>query len=491
MLFNSTRFVFFFPIVVAAYFALPFRFRWVLLLAASYYFYACWRVEYSVLLIISTLVDYSAAIMMGRTAQKRVRRRYLILSIGANLGLLFVFKYYNFFRGAVAAGLSGVNVACPLPVSHFLLPLGISFYTFQTMSYVIEVYRGRQRPEKHLGIFALYVSFFPQLVAGPIERSYNLLPQFAVGPFEKHRFDYDRVTNGMKLMAWGFFKKVVIADRLAVIVDHVYGDPTQYEGFGLTLATVLFAFQIFCDFSGYSDIAIGAAQVLGFKLMQNFRRPYFATSVAEFWRRWHISLSTWFRDYVYIPLGGNRVALPRWYLNIIVVFLLSGLWHGANWTFLVWGGLHAAYMLAGRAGRPVRERVAGALGLTKRPRIEQGIRMLTTFALVTFAWIFFRAPSLSEALYIVRNLPSGWGVLLSPAQIVDTIGSMCSLPDFLFVLAMIVVMECGHVLQARGNVIEFLAQRPVWVRWPVYSALVWCIFLFGIFTHKEFIYFRF
>ena len=488
MLFNSTRFIIFFPIVVGLYFFLPFRLRWLFLLAASYYFYTCWRVEYVALLIASTLVDYFAGLMMGRTDEKAARRKYLILSICTNLALLFSFKYYNFFRESIEIALGALNIGYTLPVSHFLLPIGISFYSFQSMSYTIEVYRGNQKPQRHLGIFALYVAFFPQLVAGPIERAHNLLPQLLL----KHRFDYERVANGLKLMTWGFFKKVVIADRLAQLVDPVYADPTQHQGIPLAIATVFFAFQIFCDFSGYTDIAIGAGQVLGIKLMNNFKRPYFATSVTEFWRRWHISLSTWFRDYVYIPLGGNRVAVPRWYANIFIVFLLSGLWHGANWTFLVWGALHATYMVLGRILRPAREKGAALVRLDKVPHLGHGIRIATTFLLVTFAWIFFRANSMSDALYIVRTLPTGWHIVWDLQQLEATIFSLGLIKrDFLLVVALIVAMECVHALQARGSVIGFLAQRPVWIRWSVYSALVWCIFLFGIFTHKEFIYFTF
>ena len=487
MLFNSTRFVFFFPAVVAVYFAMPHRFRWVLLLCASYYFYMCWRVGYVALLLISTLVDYCAALMMDRTQSKRARLAWLILSLSTNLGLLFFFKYYNFFAGSLDVALRPFNLASHLPASNLLLPVGISFYTFQTLSYTIEVYRGNQKPRTHLGKFALYVAFFPQLVAGPIERARNLLPQM----YERHPFDYDRVTNGMKLMAWGFFKKVVIADRLAILVDCVYADPTQHEGFGLTLATVLFAFQIFCDFSGYSDIAIGAAQVFGFKLMANFRRPYHAASVAEFWGRWHISLSTWFRDYVYIPLGGNRVSKIRWHFNIMAVFLLSGLWHGADWRFVIWGALHGTYLLAGRALMPVRERAARLLRLDQVPRLHQALRIAATFILVDFAWIFFRARNLSDAVYIVTHLGTGWHVVLEFQQLRDTVASMCLLNEFLIAIAMLAAMECVHLLQTRTGVIAFVARRPIWVRWAAYSLLVWCIFLFGIFTHKEFIYFRF
>jgi len=483
MLFNSAEFFLFFPAVAAVYFALPGRLRCPLLLGASYWFYMAWEPGYVLLILVSTLVCYGAGLGMGAQPDRSGRRRYLVLALAVNLGLLFFFKYYNFFADALRP-LAPVS----LPGSRFLLPLGISFFTFQSLSYVIEVYRGRWEPERHLGRLALYVAFFPQLVAGPIERPGNLLPQFR----KVHRFDYDRVTNGIKLMAWGLFKKMVIADRLAVLVDHVYADPTQYEGLPLALATVCFAFQIFCDFSGYSDIAIGAAGVLGFKLMTNFQRPYFARSVAEFWRRWHISLSTWFRDYVYIPLGGSRVALPRWHVNILVVFLLSGMWHGANWTFLAWGLVHAAYLLAGRALAPVRERAAALTGLARAPRLRHVLQLATTFALVCFGWIFFRANSLSDALHIVAHLPRGWGVVFEPERLAALVFSLgLTRGELLFAAAMVVLMELGHAAQSRGSVVAWLGGRPMWFRWAVYSALVWTIFLFGVFQHKEFIYFTF
>jgi D-alanyl-lipoteichoic acid acyltransferase DltB (MBOAT superfamily) len=488
MLFNSTHFAVFFPLVVGVYFATPHRFRWCLLLAASYYFYMCWRPGYVVLIMISTLVDYAAGILMGRTPDRVVRRRYLILSLCSNLGLLFFFKYYNFFNDTLRIFTDSLDLGFSLPASHFLLPVGLSFYTFQSLTYTIGVYRGTVKPEKHLGLFAAFVCFFPQLVAGPIERAQNLLPQF----LEKHAFDYDRVTNGLKLMTWGLFKKCVIADRLAQLVDHVYNNPTQYQGPPLALATVFFAFQIFCDFSGYSDIAVGAAQVLGFKLMTNFRRPYFATSVGEFWHRWHISLSTWFRDYVYIPLGGNRVRLARWYYNLLVVFLLSGLWHGAHWKFLAWGALHGSYMICGHALRSVRATITALTGLERAPHLRHALQIALTFGLVCFAWIFFRANNLADAVYIVQHLCRGWSMLLDVPRLRDTVFSL-GLPrdEFMLALAMILVMECAHILQARGSVLRRLAGQPIWLRWTVYSLLLWCIFLFGVFRHKEFIYFTF
>ncbi|MCE7945771.1 MAG: MBOAT family protein, partial [Chlorobi bacterium CHB1] len=304
MLFHSLEFIIFFPVVVAIYFLAPLRFRQFFLLLASYYFYMCWKAEYAVLILLSTGIDYVAALHMHKTSG----------------------------RG---------NIFYEFPLFDILLPVGISFYTFQTLSYTIDVYRSEKTPERNFIKFALYVTFFPQLVAGPIERSTRLLPQFD----HEHKFDANRVVSGLRLMLWGFFKKLVIADRLALYVNEVYNNPADYTGLPVIIATYFFAFQIYCDFSAYSDIAIGAARVLGFDLMKNFRQPYLAQSIGEFWKRWHISLSTWFRDYLYIPLGGNRVSRLRWYVNLMAVFLISGLWHGANWTFVVWGALHGSYFV--------------------------------------------------------------------------------------------------------------------------------------------------
>ena len=344
MLFNSLEFLLFLPVVLVCYALTPRHLRWIPLLAASYYFYASWRLEYLTLILASTAVDYAAGLALGRVTNRASRRALVGLSLVANLGILLFFKYANFFAqtwsSMIGAGADG-------SLHTFLLPVGISFYTFQTLSYTIDVYRGRIEPERHLGRFALYVAFFPQLVAGPIERAGRLLPQVTrmASP------NTDQIVSGLRLALWGFFKKVVIADRLALVVDQVYGNPADQSGITWLIGTYFFAFQIYCDFSGYSDIAIGVARLLGFDLMKNFRVPYSASSLREFWGRWHISLSTWFRDYVYIGLGGNRVQLGRWIANILVTFLVSGLWHGANWTFVVWGGLHGAYLVIEHALR--------------------------------------------------------------------------------------------------------------------------------------------
>ncbi len=488
MLFNSFQYALFFPVVAAVYFALPHRARWAWLLAASYVFYMAWKPGYAALLLSSTLVNYAAGLGMGAAHNQAARRAWLLLSLAASLGLLFFFKYYAFFGAQVRPLTEWLGWPPLLPEARWVLPVGISFYTFQVLSYSIEVYRRRQAPERHPGRFALYVAFFPQLVAGPIERAQRLLPQLAA----RHDFDYRRVTDGLTLMVWGLFQKVVIADRLAPMVNHVYGAPERCDGPVLVFATVLFAYQIYCDFAGYTNIALGTAEVFGVKLMDNFRRPYFAVSTADFWRRWHISLSTWFRDYLYIPLGGNRVAAPRWTVNILIVFLLSGLWHGAAWTFVLWGLLHGLYLVAGRLLRGLRARAAEALGLARRPVALRLLQTGATFLLVTFAWIFFRAASIDDAVTVVSRLGTGWNALVHPSALADTRALLGAWPrEVWLAVALVIFLECVHAVQAQGPIRPRLRAQPLPVRWLVYSAGLWAIFLFGVLKQQEFIYFVF
>jgi len=453
-----------------------------MLLLASYYFYMCWKAEYVVLIMASTLVDYYAGIQMGRQDSKLKRRKYLILSLITNLGLLFSFKYANFFNSSFQTVLSHFNIFYDIPGFSLLLPVGISFYTFQTLSYSIDVYRGIRKPERHLGIFALYVSFFPQLVAGPIERSQRLLPQF----YKKHEFDYQRVTSGLKLMAWGFFKKLVIADRVAVYVNAVYGDPQNFTGAPVILATYFFAIQIYCDFSGYSDIAIGAARVMGYDLMKNFRRPYFSASISEFWGRWHISLSTWFKDYVYIPLGGNRVLKYRWFFNLFITFLISGLWHGANWTFVLWGALHGFYLIFSIVTKGVRVKLVRWVGLDRYPNLHRALQVLVTFSLVTFAWIIFRANTLSDAVTIIKNI-----ILINLSNLHINVVDGMPRNELIIAFCAIGFMECVHWAQSRGSIIQMVANRSILVRFGIYYVFVASIILFGKFGVSEFIYFQF
>jgi alginate O-acetyltransferase complex protein AlgI len=482
MLFNSVHFLIFYPVVVCAFFALNKRYRWLLLLIASYYFYMVWEPIYILLIIASTSIDFIAARRIAGAKSLWRKRSWLIASIAVNLGLLLSFKYFNFFAGIMQDIFDTLSISVRLPESDLLLPVGISFYTFQTLSYTIECYKGKFTPEKHLGIFALYVAFFPQLVAGPIERPGNLLKQLR----KQVVFDYQRVTLGIKRIGWGLFKKVVVADRLAAMVDSVYGNPQHHEGPVFVLATVLFAFQIYCDFSGYSDIAIGAAKILGIDLMENFRSPYFSRSIAEFWRRWHISLSTWFRDYVYIPLGGYKVSLSRRCLALIAVFLISGLWHGANWTFVIWGALHGVYLLCAvlMAGPLKRVRVV----MNRWPIVFHVIQVALTLVLVNFAWIFFRASSLPDALYIISHIGAGWDL----AAMRSIISGLELGSGYMAIAAgAIIAVIVFDIIDSRKSVWTVLSQKPWWVRWAVYYAIVSAILTFGVFNQSAFLYFQF
>lgn len=436
---------------------------------------------YILILGFTIVIDYFAGIEIEKATGSR-RKLYLICSLVANIGVLVFFKYFNFINFNLTYLLQNFNVKNPLPYLSILLPIGLSFHTFQAMSYTIEVYRGNHEAERHFGIYALYVMFYPQLVAGPIERPQNILYQFR----EKHDFNYDNVTGGLKLAAWGLFKKVVIADRLSIVVDTVYNHPKHFNSLSLIIATVFFAFQIFCDFSGYSDMAIGIARVMGFKLMTNFNKPYQAKTLNEFWQRWHISLSTWFRDYLYIPLGGNRVTIPRWYLNLFIVFLVSGLWHGANWTYIIWGALHGFYLIFALITLNFRKKINQALFIDKIPFLST----LTTFLLVAFAWIFFRADNVHIAFYIAKHIFTDIPDLIRNHHFaLEDLGLNKKEIGLSFLL--IFFLEAVHYLQNRKNIVQALAQKPVYIRWAAYYALLIAIVIFGEFSDRQFIYFQF
>ncbi len=400
MLFNSTQFLLFLPIVLIGYFLVPHRVRWVFVLICSYYFYMCWRIEYVLLIMFSTLFDFFVVRAMGDAQDPKARSRWLWASLGMNVGVLFFFKYFDFLSGSAnaVAGLAGGGA--PFPILHVLLPVGISFYTFQSMAYAIDVYRGQKEPERHLGYFALFVCYWPQLVAGPIERSGVMLPKLKA----RTAFDYDRTLIGLNRIAYGFFKKVVVADRLAVYVNEVYGHPQDFGTIAVAVAALFFAFQIYCDFSGYTDIAIGCARIMGVNLTENFDRPYLSKSITEFWRRWHISLSSWFKDYVYIPLGGSRVVKWRMYYNLFITFLVSGLWHGANWTFVIWGAFHGILLVWERWSDAGRTRLRTQTFLAKVPRIVNFASLSITFVLVVVGWVFFRAKNFGQAMTVLRKL---------------------------------------------------------------------------------------
>ena len=482
MLFNSLHFLAFFPIVTLLYFLLPAGQRWLVLLVASFYFYMVWRPAFVLLILLTVTIDYVAAMLLVRTASPGRRKLLLASSITANMGILAYFKYTNFALDSVRAASDAMGLGWTIPVYDIILPIGISFHTFQSVGYAIDVYRGVLRPEHRYPRFALFVMFFPQLVAGPIERAPRLLTQLQ----KPTEFDYDRAAEGIKRIVWGMFKKVVIADRLAGYVNVVYGDPARFDGVALTVATYFFAFQIYADFSAYSDIALGSARVLGFDLMENFRRPYFARSVEEFWRRWHISLSTWFRDYLYIPLGGNRLGGWRTHVNIFIVFLISGLWHGSNWTYVVWGALHGTWIVAGRLAQRIPWQVTA-------PAWAQRV---WTFHLALLAWVFFRIGSVGEGIdLLVRaatDVPRFVASLPGVRDFYDAAIAPVLITPFDFATAVALV---GFLLAVEWGMEQgwFAGSRRArpWLERLWYDGLAVGCLLLGVFGKHEFIYFQF
>lgn len=449
-----------------------------LLLLASCIFYMAFIPYYILILFVTIGIDYYAGIKIEQSTGSK-RKLYLIVSIISTCTVLIIFKYFNFFNANFSAIAHFFDWNYPIGLINIILPIGLSFHTFQSLSYVIEVYRNKQKAERNFGIYSLYVMFYPQLVAGPIERPQNLLHQF----YEKHIIDFERIAHGLQRMLWGFFKKIVIADNLAVYVNQAYAFPHDYSGATLLVATFFFAIQIYCDFSGYSDIAIGSAEVMGFKLMDNFKTPYFALSIADFWRRWHISLSTWFRDYVYIPLGGNRVSKSRWYFNIMLTFILSGLWHGANWTYIIWGGIHGFYLSMSYIKEKISKRTVPVL-----------FQRLWVFILVLFAWIFFRANTVSDAWYIVKasvagifHPQGGLNALFLPLSNSPTSGTVY----FSLVCTVLVIFFFTEIIDYKKGLLQTLRLQKTWVRYGLYAALILAIMNLGVTQEMRFIYFQF
>ena len=468
MIFNSVHFIFFFIATTILYYALPHRFRWAFLLAISCYFYMVFRPIYILILAGTIVVDYVAGLFLESTTNPRRKKIFLVASIIANVGVLAVFKYYNFINDNLTELLGVFHLKNEIPMLRILLPIGLSFHTFQAMSYTIEVYRGKQQAEKHFGMYALYVMFYPQLVAGPIERPQNILHQLK----EKVVFNYDHIVSGLKLILWGLFVKVVIADRLSIYVDIVYNSPEHHSAISSLVATLFFTFQIYCDFSGYSSIAIGCAKVLGIDLMINFRRPYMSTSIREFWSRWHISLSTWFRDYLYIPLGGNRVSLYRNMFNLFFVFLVSGLWHGANWTFIIWGALHGLYLMM----EIVIDRLVPSI------KLPRSIRWILNFVLVAIAWVFFRASNFQTAKQILKNIYT-----FKPGHLY--IGNASYLVySFLLILFL---FAAEYNAEKLNNRYAWLYSERKVLRWSAYLLLILTLLSIGVFNGGQFIYFQF
>lgn len=497
MEFNSINFMIFFPVVLALYFVIPKTLRQIWLLAASYYFYMSWNARYALLIAASTLITYVSGIAIERYRDSgRTGRRLTVLfsCLGINLGILLFFKYGNFLIASLDRGLELLHIGSVDQRFYFLLPVGISFYTFQALGYTIDVYRGDVRAETNLIRYALFVSFFPQLVAGPIERSKNLLSQMH-NIADIKLWNARRVTSGTILMIWGFFVKMVIADRAAVLVNTVFDNYRMYGSTQLILAAVFFALQIYCDFGSYSLIAIGAAKIMGFELMENFNTPYFACSIRDFWSRWHISLSTWFRDYLYIPLGGNRRGRVRKSVNIMIVFLASGLWHGADWSYVVWGGIHGAYQVIGDYLASFREKCIRKLRVNTACFSWKFLQTAVTFVLVVFAWIFFRADSIGDALQYIRRIwvrPTPW-VLFNGE--IFTLG--LDRPEMNILFVAICMLGLVDLVRYRKKMTldVFLMQQNLWFRGGVMIGLVVLIFVcgkYGVgFDPQQFIYFQF
>ncbi len=486
MLFNSFEFLLFFPIVTILFFVMPHRFRWSLLLTASCFFYMYFIPVYILILFGTIIIDYFAGIYLEKTVDPKRKKIYLICSLIANIGVLAVFKYYNFFLDNInEVSLELFDKATALRYLGIALPIGLSFHTFQAMSYTFEVYYGRHKAEKHFGIYALYVMFYPQLVAGPIERPQNILHQF----HQKQSFDYQRFSSGLQMMIWGLFKKVVIADNLAGLVNTAYTNPEDHTGMTLLLTSYFFAFQIYCDFSGYSDMAIGAARVMGYDLMENFRTPYLSASIKEFWGRWHISLSSWFRDYLYIPLGGNRVGKSRWMFNLFLVFLISGIWHGANWTYVVWGAMHGVFLMFAIVKDDFFEK--RKINFLKNNKLLHGLNVFITLQLVCFAWIFFRANSIQDATTIIQKIGHGE---YSFQTFIESISTLADNPkNFSRILFIMLLMGLFYMIDPFVDKIikgRIILHKP-YLKYALYSFMVASILLFGFFGEVSFIYFQF
>ena len=494
MVFNSFGFLIFFPIFLLLYKILPLKVRWVMMLALSYFFYMSWQADLIYLILFTTAVSYFCALKIEKHKDKpRARKAYMISAVSISLLVLFFFKYFNFLSTSVTSLLNLFGIGVSELTLDLILPVGISFYTFQTLSYVIDVYRGTLPAERHFGYYALYVSFFPQLVAGPIERPENLIPQLK----SKNPFDVNDVTMGLKFMLVGFFKKIAVADQISKYVDAVYnnasGGAEVINGFTVALATLLFAVQIYCDFSGYTDIAIGCSRILGIRLMQNFNDPYSAISIKDFWRRWHISLTSWFTDYVYIPLGGSRCKKWRHLTNIMIVFLLSGIWHGAAWTYVLWGVVHGVYQIVGNLTAKLRSRWVAKIGIVEGGAFDLWSRRVITFVLVCLAWMIFRANSFADLGILLKTLFFGWGCVGIGASL-EALG-LSAVSLVTIVLSIVVLKQLDVQINTRPNLDNStLSVSPS--RSVVYVALSWTVAIAWIIllssnAESAFIYFQF
>ncbi len=489
MLFNSIDFLIFFPIVTVIFFVIPRKLKTLWLLVTSYYFYMSWNPKYAALIAISTVITFISGVLIEKTKGWYGKKLVVITSLVSNLVILGIFKYADFALQTLSLIISQMGLETIDKRLDLLLPVGISFYTFQALSYTIDVYRGNIKAERNVLRYALFVSFFPQLVAGPIERSGNLLCQIQKLA-ETKLWDFVRVREGLLLMTWGLFQKLVIADRASILVNQVYSNYRDYGFLELVIASVLFAFQIYCDFGGYTNIARGAARVMGISLMQNFQQPYFAANIRDFWRRWHISLTSWFTDYLYIPLGGNRKGTVRQYVNILIVFGLSGLWHGASWHFVAWGGVHAGYQIVGN----IKKQVQRKLGIEVKDVIHNSFsqrlgKRITTFVLVDIAWVFFAAD----------NLHHVWGIFCQMFTVFQTSSIYEIGLDrgnwFMLSFSIIVLIAVDIIHEGGDSVFLLVNRQTLWFRWSLYLGLIWCTILFGIYgigyDSSQFIYFQF
>lgn len=490
MLFNSFNFIIFFILVTVAFYILPHKARIWMLLISSYYFYMCWKPVLIVLIVLMTFINYCASGLIYKAEGKKSKKSILVICLFIDFGILFMFKYFNFAVNSIYSVMGLLGFHYNVPEFDIILPMGISFYTFQAAAYTIDVYRKDVKPVKSYVVFSLFITFFPQLVAGPIERSKNLIKQFYV----KHRFRMENILTGLEIMLWGYFKKVVIADRISVAVNTVFNNCHSYSGLYFFVAMILFTFQIYCDFSGYSDIAKGSARVLGFELMTNFDRPFLSRNVKEFWRRWHISLSTWFMDYVYIPLGGNRCSRIKKYRNLFTTFLVSGLWHGANWTFIIWGALHGVFQIIGDMTRGIRGRISHALHFDTGffGFISAVCSIFITFMLVAAAFVFFRANTVQDAFYIFSHMLwdfRKWTTAQYLYEVFTNFGlNIFELKVSVIAIAVLMVTEIlggkhvNETLKSWGFVPEIL----------FYSFILVFILTAGVFYNAgEFIYFQF
>lgn len=494
MLFNSIEFLIFFPIVILIYYLIPKKVKYIWLLVASYYFYMSWNAQYAILIAVSTLVTYVAGLLIERNSKKSAKKLVLILDLIVNLGILFVFKYLGFGLNTLNKVLGIIHVSAIEKPFDILLPVGISFYTFQALGYSIDVYRGNVKAEKNPLKYALFVSFFPQLVAGPIERSENLQKQIKeMG--ERRLWSLEGIVIGFSQMVWGLFMKMVIADRISIFVDSVFVNVYAIGTIETVLGAIAFAIQIYCDFAGYSAVAIGAAKMMGFNLMENFNAPYFAESIPEFWHRWHISLSSWFKDYLYIPLGGNRKGRLRKYLNLMLTFLVSGLWHGAAWTYVLWGGIHGLYQVVGDLLKPIKKSLVKLTKMNTEVFSFRFGKIAITFGLTCFAWIFFRAGSVGEAFEYVKRMLTNWNPWVLFGEDLYTYGLDRREVMILFAAILVLFLTDFICHRRSANFGYCLARQNAWFRWVVLIVLVLVTLVYGEyginFDSKQFIYFAF